>query len=41
MKNNRRSILKKFTVGLAGIFGISSLSASESKPKNQEDYRFS
>ena len=33
MKNNRRSILKKFTVGLAGIFGISSLSASESKPK--------
>ena len=33
MKNNRRSILKKFTVGLAGIFGISSLSASERKPK--------
>jgi 2-iminobutanoate/2-iminopropanoate deaminase len=33
MKNNRRSMLKKFTVGLAGIFGISSLSASESKPK--------
>ncbi|MAR62898.1 MAG: enamine deaminase RidA [Flavobacteriaceae bacterium] len=33
MKNNRRSILKKFTVGLAGIFGISSLSASESKTK--------
>ena len=33
MKNNRRSILKKFTVGLAGIFGISGLSASESKPK--------
>ena len=33
MKKNRRSILKKFTVGLAGIFGISSLSASESKPK--------
>ena len=33
MKNNRRSILKKYTVGLAGIFGISSLSASESKPK--------
>ena len=33
MKNNRRSILKKFTIGLAGIFGISSLSASESKPK--------
>ena len=33
MKNNRRSILKKFTVGLAGIFRISSLSASESKPK--------
>ena len=33
MKNNRRSILKKFTVGLAGIFGISSLLASESKPK--------
>ncbi len=33
MKNNRRSILKKFTVGLAGIFGISSLSASASKPK--------
>ena len=33
MKNNRRSILKKFTVGLAGIFGISSLSASENKPK--------
>ena len=33
MKNNRRSILKKFTVGLAGIFGISSLSASESKSK--------
>ena len=33
MKNNRRSILKKFTVGLAGIFGISSLSASEIKPK--------
>ena len=33
MKNKRRSILKKFTVGLAGIFGISSLSASESKPK--------
>ena len=33
MKNNRRSILKKFTVGLAVIFGISSLSASESKPK--------
>ena len=35
MKNNRRSILKKFTVGLAGIFGISSLSASESKPKKK------
>ena len=33
MKNNRRSILKKFTVGFAGIFGISSLSGSESKPK--------
>ena len=33
MKNNRRSILKKFTVGLAGIFGISSLSASEIKSK--------
>jgi len=31
MENNRRSILKKFTIGLAGLFGVSNLSATEKK----------
>lgn len=33
MENNRRSILKKFTIGLAGFFGVSTLSAAEKKSK--------
>jgi len=31
MENNRRSILKKFTIGLAGLLGFSNLSAAEKK----------
>lgn len=31
MENNRRSILKKFTIGLAGLLGVSNLSAAEKK----------
>jgi len=31
MKNNRRTVLKKVTLGLAGVFGISQVSAAEKK----------
>lgn len=31
MKNNRRTVLKKVTLGLAGAFGISQVSAAEKK----------
>jgi 2-iminobutanoate/2-iminopropanoate deaminase len=31
MKNNRRTVLKKVTLGLAGAFGISKVSAAEKK----------
>ncbi len=31
MKNNRRTVLKKVTLGLAGAFGLSQVSAAEKK----------
>ena len=31
MENNRRTILKKFTIGLVGLLGFSNLSAAEKK----------
>ena len=33
MKNNRRTVLKKVTLGLAGVFGISQVSAAEKKTR--------